>query len=124
MKVAIVGSRSYQGSGTYKDFVLYMDWYVKSQDDVEYYISGGATGIDTYAEWYAKEKGKEIKVIKPEWDKYGKSAGFKRNLLIINEADFIVAFWDGKSKGTMHDINIAKKFNKQIKVIRRLGLIK
>ncbi len=42
-----------------------------------------------------------------EWDKYGKSAGYIRNRLIVQESDMIVAFWDGKSKGTKHSIDQA-----------------
>jgi len=48
-------------------------------------------------------------IIKPEWNKYGKSAGYKRNSLIINEADKVVAFWKGESKGTKHSIDLAIK---------------
>ncbi|OQB40213.1 MAG: hypothetical protein BWY04_01416 [candidate division CPR1 bacterium ADurb.Bin160] len=119
-KIAIVGSRVYGGSGKYNDFVKYMDHYIPDVSIIDYLISGGTYGIDTYAEWYAKEKNVKMKVILPEWKKYGKSAGFKRNMQIINEADIIFAFWDGKSKGTLHDINIAKNFNKEITIIKTL----
>ena len=55
-----------------------------------------------------------IKVIKycglgPDWDKYGKSAGYIRNTEMAEAGDILVAFWDGKSKGTEHMINIMKK---------------
>ena len=119
--IAIVGSRTYGGSGKYDRFVRYMDFYEPdAKNKIDYIISGGANGIDEYAEWYAKEKNIVIKVITPEWKKYGKSAGFKRNLLIIDEADEVYAFWDGHSKGTLHDINIAKIYGKKCTVITDL----
>jgi hypothetical protein len=53
-------------------------------------------------------------VFKPDWNKYGKSAGFVRNKLIIENADIVFAFWDGESKGTLISINIAKELNKKL----------
>ena len=55
----------------------------------------------------------------PDWDKYGKSAGFIRNKLIINEADMVVAFWDGKSKGTKNSIDLAINAGKPVDIYIR-----
>ena len=49
-----------------------------------------------------------------DWDKFGKSAGYKRNEQMGNHADALIAIWDGKSKGTMHMISIAKKLDLNI----------
>lgn len=45
----------------------------------------------------------------PDWDKYGKQAGFIRNRLIINDSDCVLVFWDLKSKGTLNSIQLATK---------------
>ena len=50
----------------------------------------------------------------PEYEKYGRSAPLKRNLLIINYADEVIAFWDGASKGTKYVIDNCKKMDKKI----------
>ena len=60
--------------------------------------------------------GLNYKTILPEWEKYGKVAGFRRNLLIIAGADKIVAFWDGKSRGTKHSIDIARMTGIHVKI--------
>jgi hypothetical protein len=52
-----------------------------------------------------------------EWNKFGKSAGYRRNVTIVEHSDIIVAFWDGKSKGTQHTINIAKEKGKGLIII-------
>ena len=70
MNVGIVGSRSHPLRSTVSRLVA------KLPDGCTV-ISGGAIGIDTWAVHYAKQKGLEAIVHKPEWDKFGKSAGFK-----------------------------------------------
>jgi len=80
-------------------------------------VSGGAYGADALAERFAREKGIPTIIFKPDWDKYGKSAGFKRNILIVNEADVVVAFWDGFSKGTKNSIELAEKSKKPVIVM-------
>lgn len=49
-------------------------------------------------------------------DIYGRAAPIKRNLLIINYADLVLAFWDGKSRGTKFVIDECKKQSKPIKI--------
>lgn len=83
---------------------------------ITHIISGGAKGADTLGEKFAKEYNKELIVFKPNWDKYGKSAGFKRNVDIINECDYCAIFWDGQSHGTKHDIYLCHQYNKVCKI--------
>lgn len=52
-----------------------------------------------------------------DWNKYGKSAGYKRNEQMAIYADACLAFWDGKSKGTKHMIGLAKRHNLRLKVV-------
>lgn len=120
MKIAIVGSREFKD----KDFVEKM--VAKKLSNGDCLISGGARGVDTWAEEAISilETGLykfkiEKKIFKPDWNKYGKRAGFLRNELIINEADHVIAFWDGKSKGTKHSIDLAIKANKPLDIYVR-----
>jgi hypothetical protein len=112
MKLAIVGSRGF------KDTRLLESILDKHKDTVSIVVSGGAIGADTMGETWAIANKIPIKIFKPEWEKYGKSAGMKRNELIIQECDICIAFWDGKSKGTANSIFICKKLNKKVEVIR------
>ena len=56
-----------------------------------------------------------------EWDKYGKSAGYRRNQDMANVAEALIAIRVGgeASKGTTHMINIAKAKNLQIYVLEK-----
>jgi hypothetical protein len=82
-------------------------------------VSGGAKGADTLGERYAKEHNIETKIFLPDWEKYGKKAGFLRNTDIINEAELIIAFWDGQSKGTKDSIDKAFKSEKKLLIITK-----
>ena len=90
MKLAIIGSRDL--------YINKMDRFIPK--GVTAIVSGGARGIDTCAKEYAKRKGLEIIEFLPDYKKYGRSAPLKRNILIIEEADAVFAFWNGKSRGT------------------------
>ena len=106
-KIAIIGSRSFNDYDFLKNKLKELT--ITGSDMV---VSGGARGADSLAERYAKENGLKTIVHLPNWDEYGKSAGFIRNKLIIDDADIVVAFWDGKSRGTKHSIDLAEKNNK------------
>lgn len=67
-------------------------------------VCGKAAGADTLGERYGKEHDLPVDCYPAEWDRYGKSAGFRRNVVMLDNADMVVAFWDGKSKGTAHTI--------------------
>ena len=80
-------------------------------------VSGGAKGVDTLAEMFAEEFKLELKVIKADWEKYGRSAGPKRNEEMVKISNGVIAFWDYKSRGTKTTIDFCKKHNVQCKVI-------
>ena len=71
-------------------------------------ISGVALGTDALAIDYAN-KHKLTKILFPaNWKRYPRIAGFLRNEDMLSVATHLVAFWDGKSSGTRHMIEIAK----------------
>lgn len=106
MKVAVIGSRNL----TITNLEMYLP------ENVTEIVSGGAKGIDTCAREYARAKGIELKEFLPEYKKYGRGAPLRRNLEIIEYADMVLAFWDGRSKGTNYVIETCKKRKKEIKV--------
>ena len=110
LKLAVVGSREFND---YTLLTLFLDAY-KAKTPELILVSGGAVGADELAERYAKENNLQMIVFKPDWKKYGKTAGFLRNLTIVEEADEVIAFWDGESRGTLDSINKAKKIKKPL----------
>lgn len=112
-KVIVAGSRTFNDYGLLKEK---LDYYLSNYKNVEI-VSGTAKGADQYGERYAKEKGFSIKKFPAQWDKYGKKAGYLRNKQMAEYADALVAFWDGKSKGTKIMIDLAKQYGLQIRVV-------
>jgi len=112
MKLAVVGGRDFN------NIALLEQTLNQYKDKITLVISGGAKGADTLAEQWAKSNNIIVKVFKPDWEKYGRSAGPRRNKLIIQECEECIAFWDGKSTGTANSIFICKKLNKKVDIIR------
>ncbi len=110
INLAVIGSRSFDN---YEYMEEILNWF-----DIKTLISGGAKGADTLAKKYAAQNSIPYKEFLPQWDKFGKSAGYKRNIQIVNAADEIVAFWDGISKGTKHSIDIATEQGKPVHIFK------
>jgi hypothetical protein len=105
MRLAIVGSRHFDN---YEMFCELIEDLNKLYE-FEYIVSGGATGADSLAERYAREHAIPFRVYPANWAKFGKSAGYRRNVQIVGDADYMVAFWDYKSPGTKHSIKLARE---------------
>jgi hypothetical protein len=72
-------------------------------------LSGCARGVDSVAEAAAKERGLVVRRFPADWDSFGLSAGIRRNEEMAAAAAGLVAFWDGKSRGTAHMIAAARR---------------
>lgn len=74
-------------------------------------VSGGALGADTLGEIFAEDYGIKLTRFLPDWTRFGSGAGFIRNTKMSKYAQeddgVLIAFWDGKSKGTAHMIETA-----------------
>lgn len=117
--ILIVGSRTFSD---YDMLARKCDHLLNNHKNV-CVVSGGARGADSLAERYAKERGYELKVFPADWNKFGKSAGYKRNrqmheFIAQQEHRGCVAFWDGQSRGTAHNFELAKEFNTQLRIIK------
>lgn len=102
MKVAVVGSRGWKNYDRLRN-------HLDCLSEMTSIISGGAIGADSLAQKYAQEKGLPILVIYPDYKKDGMHATFARNKKIVEEADALICFWDGKSKGAMHTFRLAEE---------------
>ena len=106
MRIAIVGSRNV--------IIDSITEFVADNDEI---VSGGAIGVDQYAANYAREHGLKLTEFLPEYEKYGRAAPILRNKQIVDYADKIVVFWDGKSRGSLSVIKYAEKVGKSCDVI-------
>ncbi|MGV8944901.1 MAG: DUF2493 domain-containing protein [Lutibacter sp.] len=103
IRVIIAGGRNYED---YHKLCQVCDDFLKNESNIEI-VSGAYKGADLLGELYAKERNYPIKQFPADWRRYGKSAGLKRNTEMANYADALIAFWDGKSKGTKNMIELA-----------------
>ena len=114
MKVAVIGSRHAPADAAR----LIVGQLPATASEI---ISGGADGIDRAAAQVAAEQGIPLTEILPDYDRYGRAAPLKRNDAIIDRADMVLAFWDGRSKGTQYVIAECVKRGRFVRVIPLKG---
>ena len=114
-RVVIAGCRYYDN---YKEAKKYIDFCISNirKENKIIIVSGCANGADIIGERYAEENGFTVEKYPADWKKYGKSAGPIRNEEMAEICDYVICFWDGKSKGTKSMIEYAKKYNKPIRI--------
>ena len=122
--LAIVGSRSLEHDKDAREFAhnLVCAW----SPLFDRFISGGARGVDGWAKLWATELKKdftEYPVTPAMYDALGKRAPLSRNERIARECDEMVAFWDGKSRGTIHAVRSARNEGKRWRCLRWDGYI-
>jgi len=113
MRVAVVGSRT----ATQKDYAALVAHIPANASEI---VSGGAQGVDTLARQYAKEHRLILTEFLPDYEaetENPRAAPLLRNQKIVDYADYIIAFWDGRSKGTRYTIQYAHKQNKPVKLV-------
>ncbi len=115
-RVIVAGSRTFDN---YDLLRRKLDYELVNQAGKDITIvSGAARGADKLGEKYAIERGYSIDSHPADWEKYGKSAGYIRNKEMAQSADALLAFWDGKSRGTMHMIDLAKQHGLKVIIVR------
>ena len=119
LAIIVAGSRSFSDRS-----LMYnkLDYYLQKQEKI-LIIHGGANGADKCVAMYAKDRNIKTKVFLPDWDKYGKKAGILRNIEMFEYASQFqnrgcVVFWDGKSRGTKNDIELAEKYNVPLRIVK------
>lgn len=123
MRVIIAGSREirYLLTTDYVDMVAEVVAASGWRDEITCVISGGARGIDTAGEAWARREGIPVIRYPADWDKHGKAAGPIRNELMAQNADALLAVWDGVSRGTADMIRRARKHGLKVHIYQAMS---
>lgn len=126
LRIIIAGGRDFD------DFSLLMNKCIeiiceeaKEDNSIEKIriVSGAARGADKLGEQYAQIAHYEVSKFPADWDRYGKSAGYRRNVEMAKFASeegnkgVLIAFWDGESRGTKNMIDLAKRYGLKVHVV-------
>lgn len=117
-RVIIAGGRDFED---YEFLKLTMDHLLANITSEICVVCGMAKGTDLLGERYADEKGYKVSRFPADWGSFGKFAGFVHNEEMAQNADALVAFWDGKSRGTQHMIKTAERYKLKIRVKKYNG---
>jgi hypothetical protein len=115
MKLIIAGGRDFEDFNLL-DTVFNAYYSANYLEDIEI-ISGTANGADKLGEQLADKYNLKVHRFPADWDKYGKAAGYRRNSEMADEGTHLLAFWDKRSKGTKHMINLATKKDLHVFVV-------
>lgn len=127
LRVIIAGSRDFDDfSKLMNSCIDILSDITNKNDDLDKIriVSGTARGADLLGEQYAKVAGYEVSRFPADWDGLGKRAGYVRNAEMAKYAmadgnyGVLIAFWDGKSKGTKHMIDLAEKKGLKVHIVR------
>jgi hypothetical protein len=86
----------------------------ESKFEITEVVSGTARGADELGEAWAARHNVPVKRMPADWDRLGKSAGYKRNQAMAAYAEALIVVWDGNSKGSGHMLAIAKALNLKV----------
>lgn len=128
LRIIVAGGRDF------KNYKLLSDTIMKYLGDIDgvgivdnpnqiKFISGAAKGADSLGEQFAYTWGYDVIRFQADWDRFGKSAGYRRNAEMAKYASedgksgVLIAFWDGKSRGTKHMIDLAKRYGLGVYIV-------
>lgn len=117
-RVAVIGSR---GFTDYNFFVEKLEYFLQNLPDFSLVSGGAKSGADSLIKRYAIENNYLLAEYLPEYDKFPdnpKIAPLKRNKTIMENADMVIAFWDGVSRGTKDALSHAEKLNLPIRIVK------
>jgi hypothetical protein len=112
MKLIIAGSR------TFADYQLLCQTLAPERPHITQVLTGGARGADQLGYRWAWKHAIRHQLFRAEWERFGKSAGVRRNAQMAQDGDVLIAFWDGQSPGTRHMISYMQQLGKPVVVIR------
>ena len=113
MKLIIAGGRDFNN---YDRLEYVLSVLLKNQKPFAI-VCGMARGADALGRSWGLNNGIEIIEMPADWGQYGKGAGYIRNKEMAKIATHCICFWDGKSRGTKHMIDLAKEFNLNLRVV-------
>lgn len=114
-RVVIAGSRVFDN---YELLAHKMDYFLSETRQPVTVLCGLAEGADKLGLRYARDRKFNVEYYPADWQRFGRSAGMRRNAEMAENADALVAFWDGKSRGTLNMITVAKTKGLKVRVVR------
>src|SRR5262249_19687205 len=115
MKLIVAGSR------TFTDYQLLCQTLAPERHHITQVITGGARGADQLGYRWAWKHQVKHQLFRADWERFGKSAGVRRNYQMAQASDMLLAFWDGRSPGTRHLIQCLRQLGKPVVVLRTDG---
>lgn len=115
MKVIIAGSRDITDMAEINAAIA------DSKFEITEVVCGMARGVDLLGKAWANYLGIPVTQFPADWDRYGKRAGYRRNIEMGEYADALIAVWDGVSLGTKHMIDIARARRLRVYVHKTQG---
>lgn len=103
MKTIIAGSREIT------DYNVLIEAYAECPFHITSVVSGCARGVDKLGEFFSQDNSLPLEKYPADWSTYGKRAGYIRNTEMADNAEALLAIWDGESRGTKHMIDIARE---------------
>ena len=115
MKIVIAGSRSFH------DYQLLCQTLAPDKSRITQVLTGGARGADQLGYRWAWKHAIKHQLFRADWERFGQSAGTRRNHQMAQAGDLLVCFWDGGSTGSAHMINCMQQLGKPCVIVRTDG---
>ena len=115
MKIIVAGGRDFN------NYYILEEVLNSFKGLIDEVVSGDARGADELGARWATYNNIHVNHFPADWDYYGHAAGFIRNIEMADNADALIAFWDGKSKGTGHMIKTMQMKKKPYRVFNYNG---
>lgn len=112
-RVIVAGSRDFND---YNLLSITLDRLLQNVQEKIVVVCGEARGADTLGKRYAEARGYYVDSYPADWNRYGRKAGYLRNRQMADNADALVAFWDGKSPGTKTMISLARELGLKVRI--------
>ena len=116
-KIVIAGSRSFTDYTVAEEFITETLKPLLVPGDEPVILSGKCRGADALGERYARERGWRVVFYPADWSA-GRVAGPLRNRKMAADADIVICFWDGQSRGTASMIRFAEAAGCTVRVCR------
>ncbi|MEM9895125.1 MAG: SLOG family protein [Bacteroidota bacterium] len=109
MKISVLGTKDFT------DYQLLEKELVKEKADV--FVVGGKRGPDELAQEYALENDIPTQVFLPDYQKYGRSANYYRNLQMIEHSSKVIIFWNGRSRSHYNYLPHIRKWKRLFRTV-------
>jgi YspA, cpYpsA-related SLOG family len=112
MKLIVAGSR------TFTDYQRLCQVLAPDRHRITQIFTGGARGAELLGYRWAWKHAIRHQLFRADWERFGKSAGVRRNYQMAQAGDVLIAFWDGQSSDTAHMVQCMRQLGKPVVVIR------